>query len=146
MYQHYLGIEKKLRYDLLLHHILAIFTATFIEHHQLYALTPYICLSEGISIFSGIKLLANAIHHPKLATYCIQYRLAFLIYGRMLLLWPYILYLFYSHMSPEYGCNPEVYNRENISYVMMAIAMIYSAEYLWYVRGKSELKKIQLGK
>ncbi len=144
MYQHYLGVEKKLRYDLLLHHILAIFTTSFIENHQLYQFTPYICLSEGISVVSGIKLLAQIFNHHKLVKYCIQYRLAFLVYGRMLLLWPYVLYLFYSHMPPESTCNTEIYNRENLSYVMMAMTMIYSAEYVWYMRGKGELKSLKL--
>ncbi len=146
IYQHYLGLEKKIRYDLLLHHLLAIFACTFIENHQLYQLMPYIGLSEGISIVSGFKLLANIFQQKELATYCIQYRLYFLTHFRMTLLWPYVLYLFYSHIDNDQNqvkqevCNPEIYNYENLTYFIMCITMIYSAEYLWYLRGKNELK------
>ncbi len=145
IYQHYLGLEKKIRYDLLLHHVLAIFASTFIEKNGLYALTPYICLSEGISVVSGVKLLANVFRRNDMAKYCIQYRMAFLLYGRMMLLWPYVLYLFYSHVNMDGKCDPQVYNMENFGYMMISICMIYSAEYLWYIRGKSELKGIRSG-
>ena len=143
IYQHYLGIEKKIRYDLLLHHILAIFACVFIENQELYALMPYICLSEGISIVSGVKLLANLFQQHVIVKYCIQYRLLFLVYGRMMLLWPYILYLFYSHIDDSSGTVESQHNYENFGYMVMCIAMIYSAEYLWYLRGKSELKSIK---
>ncbi len=139
IYQHYLGLEKKMRYDLLLHHLLALFSLTFIENYKLYSFIPYICLSEGISIVSGIKLLANIFNNKLIAKYCIYYRIYFLIYFRMILLWPYILYSFFSNIYNT-NCNKEIYNHENFNYVIMAITMIYSAEYLWYVRGKSELK------
>jgi hypothetical protein len=139
MYQHYLGLEKKLRYDLLLHHLLALFSLTFIQNYELYSFVPYICLSEGISIVSGVKLLANIFKNNVIVKYCINYRLYFLIYFRMVLLWPFIAYQFYIQIENS-TCNSEIFNYENFGYVMMAIMMIYSAEYLWYVRGKSELK------
>ncbi len=139
MYQHYLGLEKKLRYDLLLHHLLTLFSLTFIQNYELYSFVPYICLSEGISIISGVKLLANIFKHNVIAKYCINYRLYFLIYFRMILLWPFIAYQFYIQMDNK-ECNSEIFNYENFGYVIMAIMMIYSAEYLWYMRGKSELK------
>ena len=138
MYQHYLGLEKKLRYDLLLHHLLALFSLTFIQNYELYSFVPYICLSEGISIVSGVKLLANIFKNNKIAKYCIYYRLYFLIYFRMSLLWPFIAYQFYNQIENS-ECNQEIFNYENLSYVLGAIFMIYSAEYLWYIRGKSEL-------
>lgn len=142
IYQHYLGLEKKLRYDLLLHHVLAIFASTFIENHSLYQLTPYICLSEGISIVSGFKLLSNLFQHKKFTKYCIQYRLFYLMYIRMPLLWPYLLYIFYSNINNQI-CDSGVYNYENFSYFIICITMIYSAEYLWYIRGKNELKSLK---
>ncbi len=142
IYQHYLGLEKKLRYDLLLHHVLAIFASTFIENYRLYQIVPYICLSEGISIVSGFKLLANIFQHKQLTKYCIQYRLFYLLYFRMPLLWPYILYTFYSQMDQN-TCDSGIYNYENLGYFIMCIMMIYSAEYLWYIRGKNELKSLK---
>jgi hypothetical protein len=149
IYQHYLGLEKKIRYDLLLHHLLAIFAFTFIQNNNLYQLTPYIGLSEGISIVSGFKLLANIFQQKELTTYCIQYRLYFLTHFRMTLLWPYILYLFYSQIGMNSMdlhkneiCNPDVYNYENFTYFIICIMMIYSAEYLWYIRGKNELRSM----
>jgi hypothetical protein len=141
MYQHYLGLEKKLRYDLLLHHLLALFSLTFIQNYELYSFVPYICLSEGISIVSGVKLLANIFKHNVIAKYCINYRLYFLTYFRMALLWPFIAYQFYNQIENS-TCNQEIFNYENLGYVMMAIMMIYSAEYLWYMRGSSELKML----
>lgn len=156
MYQHYLGLEKKLRYDLLLHHLLALFSLTFIQNYELYSFVPYICLSEGISIVSGIKLLANIFKNNKIAKYCILYRIYFLTYFRMPLLWPFIIYTFYNNIDntqcyyvqednnsclhKENICNKKIFNYENLSYVLGVVFMIYSAEYLWYIRGKNELK------
>ncbi len=142
MYQHYLGLEKKLRYDLLLHHLLALFSLTFIQNYKLYSFIPYICLSEGISIVSGIKLLANIFQNHKIAKYCIYYRLYFLTYFRMALLWPFIIYTFYTHINSE-SCNNEIFNYENLIYILGTIFMIYSAEYLWYIRGHNELKNVK---
>lgn len=145
IYQHYLGLEKKLRYDLLLHHLLAIFSLTFIQNYELYSFIPYICLSEGITIVSGIKLLANIFNNTNIAKYCIIYRIYFLLYFRMLLLWPFILFDFYNNINIDM-CNKEIFNYENLSYILTAIFMIYSAEYLWYKRGISELYHLKKNK
>ncbi len=134
MYQHYLGIEKKLRYDLLLHHLLALFSFHYIQNYNLYTLIPYIALSEGISITTGPKLLANVFQNKELTKYCILYRIYYLLFVRVSFLWPYILYLIYQNSSQNNSF--ELYN------ALFIIFMIYSMEYLWYIRGNKELKSI----
>ncbi len=141
IYQHYLGVEKKLRYDLLLHHLIALFSLTFIQNEGLYQFLPLICASEGISIVSGLKLLFQALNQKLYTRYCIQYRLFYLIYVRALFLWPFLLYSFFSAIDEESCPNPAI-SEENFIYMLMGVGMIYSAEYLWWVRGTSELKAI----
>ena len=57
-YQVYVKIEKSIRVDLLLHHILAITALIIIDEYKMYGLTLIIGLSEGMSIVSGPKLLS----------------------------------------------------------------------------------------
>lgn len=139
IYQHYLGVEKKLRYDLLLHHLIALFSLTFIQNEGLYQFLPVICASEGISIVSGLKLLFQALQQKEYTRYCIQYRLFYLTYVRALFLWPFLLYSFYSEIDPETCANPAI-SEKNMVYMLMGVGMIYSAEYLWWMKGMSEIK------
>ncbi len=134
IYQHFLGIEKKLRYDLLLHHLLALFSFHYIQNYNLYSLIPYIALSEGISITTGPKLLANVFQNKILTKYCILYRIYYLLFIRVSFLWPYILYLIYQNSSEN--------NDFEFHNALIVIFMIYSMEYLWYIRGNNELKSI----
>ena len=57
-YQVYLKIEKKVRLDLLLHHLLAISALLIIEDKKIYGISLMIGLSEGMSLVSGPKLLS----------------------------------------------------------------------------------------
>ena len=56
-FQTYLGIEKGIRIDLFIHHVIAITSLLFINFYNIYGLIPFIGLSEGMSIVSGPKLL-----------------------------------------------------------------------------------------
>jgi len=69
IYQVYKKINKNIRSDLLIHHILAIFVLHLIDSHKMYNLSLIIGLSEGMSIVSGLKLLTHKIRFKKIYKY-----------------------------------------------------------------------------
>ena len=66
IYQVYKNINKKIRFDLLFHHLLAIFVLNLIEYNEMYNLTLLIGISEGMSVVSGLKLISNELNQTKI--------------------------------------------------------------------------------
>jgi hypothetical protein len=97
-YQVYLKIEKNIRMDLLLHHLLAITALIIIENYGLYSISLMIGFSEGMSIVTGPKLLSMHYGNKYLTNIFIIYRLIYLIFVRMLFIWPSLIY-FYNYVT-----------------------------------------------
>jgi hypothetical protein len=137
-YQVYLKIEKKIRLDLLFHHILAISALLIIENKGLYNLSLMIGLSEGMSLVTGPKLISMEYGSKIITNAFIIYRLFYLIFVRMLFLWPNLLY-YYHIITSE--C--EHFKKErNIYLVFFMIAIIIHAEISWINSGRDELARI----
>jgi hypothetical protein len=137
-YQVYLKIEKKIRLDLLFHHILAITALLIIENKGLYGLSLMIGLSEGMSFVSGPKLISME-YGSKIITNCfIIYRLLYLIFVRMFFLWPNVLY-YYHIITSE--CD-HFKKERNIYLVFFMIMIIMHAEIKWIHSGREELARI----
>jgi hypothetical protein len=141
-YQVYLKIEKNIRLDLLLHHILAITAFLYINHYQQYGIVPFIGMSEAMSIVSGPKLLSVHYGNKYITNIFIFYRLCFLVYVRMLIIWPSLI-LYY--MSTYYCKNNDTNNytkNYNIFLVVSMVAIIFHAEIRWLHSGRNELSRI----
>lgn len=137
-YQVYLNIEKKIRLDLLFHHILAITALMIIEEKQMYGISLMIGLSEGMSLVSGPKLIAMYIGNKYFTNMFIIYRLLYLIFVRMIFIWPSLIYFYYN-----ITINCDKYkNDKNILLVIFLISIIIHAEINWLHSGRKELTRI----
>ena len=137
-YQVYLNIEKKVRFDLLFHHLLAISALLIIEEYKMYSLTLMIGLSEGMSLVTGPKLLTMHYGHKTMTNALIIYRLLYLIFVRMLFIWPSLLY-FYNNVTLT--CDRYKEDR-NILLVFGLVMVIIHAEINWLHSGRKELARI----
>ena len=137
-YQVYIKIEKSIRVDLLLHHILAITALIMIEEYQMYGLTLIIGLSEGMSIVSGPKLLSVYYGNKYLTNIYITYRLLYLFFVRILFIWPFLIY-YYHKITTE--CDRYKDNK-NILLVYGMIFLIFHADVNWINNGRKELARI----
>lgn len=137
-YQVYLNIEKKIRMDLLFHHILAITVLMIIEEKQMYGISLMIGLSEGMSLVSGPKLIAMYLGNKYFTNMFIIYRLLYLIFVRMIFIWPSLIYFYYN-----ITINCDKYkNDKNILLVIFLISIIIHAEINWLHSGRKELTRI----
>lgn len=137
-YQVYLHIEKKVRFDLLFHHILAITALLIIENNGMYSISLLIGLSEGMSIVTGPKLLSMHYGNKYLTNGFIIFRLLYLIFIRMIFIWPTLIY-YYHRMTSK--CENFKEDR-NILLVLFLVAIIFHAEINWLHSGRKELVRI----
>jgi hypothetical protein len=137
-YQVYLKIEKKIRIDLLLHHLLAITALIIIESKGLYSISLMIGLSEGMSLVTGPKLISMHFGYKKLTNAFIIFRLLYLIFVRMLFIWPSLIYFYHKVTS---SCN-KFSNDRNMFLVISLILIILHAEINWLHSGRKELARI----
>jgi len=137
-YQVYLKIEKNIRIDLLFHHLLAITALIIIENYGLYSISLMIGLSEGMSLVTGPKLLSMHYGNKYLTNIFIIYRLLYLIFIRMLFIWPSLIY-FYNHVT--LNCLKYKDDR-NILLVIFLVIIIIHAEINWLHSGRKELTRI----
>ena len=137
-YQVYLKIEKKIRMDLLLHHLLAITVLIIIEHKGLYSISIMIGLSEGMSLVTGPKLISMHFGYKKLTNAFIIFRLLYLIFVRMLFIWPSLIYFYHKVTS---SCDKFKDDR-NMYLVIYLVLIILHAEINWLHSGRKELARI----
>ena len=137
-YQVYLKIEKKVRLDLLFHHILAITALLFIEQQKMYGLSLMIGLSEGMSIVTGPKLLSMHYGYKKITNGFIIFRLLYLIFIRILFIWPSLLF-YYNNIT--INCEKYIVHR-NMYLVIFMVLIIFHAEINWLHSGRKELTRI----
>ena len=138
IYQVYKNINKKIRYDLLFHHLLAIFVLNLINDYKMYNITLLIGLSEGMSFVSGFKLLCNKLELKKINQFIIIYRLSYLIFIRMIFLWPSLIYFY---ISATHHCD-NFKNNSSISLLLLFLGIILYNEFSWIKSGLKELKRI----
>ena len=138
IYQVYKNINKKIRYDLLFHHLLAIFVLNLINDYKMYNITLLIGLSEGMSFVSGFKLIMNKLNETKIKNILIYFRLLYLILIRLLFLWPSLI-LFYNDITNN--CNNFKENK-NILLVFCLLSIIIYNEVKWIQSGLKEIKRI----
>jgi hypothetical protein len=138
LYQVYLRIEKKARIDLLLHHILAITALTIIENKGLYGVSLMIGLSEGMSLVTGPKLISMEYGNKYITNSFIIYRLLYLVFVRMLFIWPSLIYYYHIVTST---CEKFKEDR-NILLVICLVLTIFHAEIGWLHSGRNELARI----
>ena len=138
LYQVYIKIEKRIRLDLLFHHLLAISALLIIENKEMYGLSLMIGLSEGMSLVSGPKLLSMHFGNKYLTNMFIIYRLLYLIFVRMLFIWPSLIY-FYHNVTTN--CDKYKDDR-NILLVISMVLIIFHAEINWLHSGRKELARI----
>jgi hypothetical protein len=138
LYQIYLKIEKNIRIDLFLHHILAITSLIIIEQKKMFGISVLIGLSEGMSLVSGPKLLSMYLNYKNLTNIFITFRLIYLILVRMIFLWPTLIY--YYHKSTLECINYK--NERNMFLVIFLISLIFHAEINWLHSGRKELARI----
>ena len=127
-FQLYLGIEKSIR--------IAITSLLFINFYNLYGLIPFIGLSEGMSIVSGPKLLMMNFGNKYITNMFIMYRLFYIMYIRLLILWP-SLFIYYLMAS---NCTNIV--NKNIFLLCFMLCSIIYAELKWLYSGRNELSRI----
>ena len=137
-YQVYKNINKKIRYDLLFHHILAIFVLNLIDYNKMYNVTLLIGLSEGMSFVSGFKLISHKLNEIKMKKIFIYIRLLYLICIRLIFLWPSLI-LFYNDITNE--CD-KFKNNKNITLLLCLLSMIIYNEIKWIQSGLKEIKRI----
>ena len=137
-YQVYLKIEKKIRLDLLFHHLLAIVALLIIENKKMYGISLMIGLSEGMSIVTGPKLLSVHLNNKYLTNIFIKFRLLYLIFIRMLFIWPSLIYFYHKITS---SCDKYKDDR-NILLVLFLVGVIFHAEINWLHSGRKELSRI----
>lgn len=139
VYQRYLKIEKKIRYDLLFHHLLALVAMIMIEYEKMYGMSVLISISEGMSVVSGMKLiLMERSDSQYLVKGLVWYRMLYIFFIRMLYLWPTILY-YYMNVTSE--CEK---HREGRDMFMIGglLLIIYHADILWLHNARREIKRI----
>lgn len=138
-YQRYLKIEKKIRYDLLFHHILALFVFVMIEYQKMYGMSVLISISEGMSVVSGMKMiLMEKSGADGIVKGMVWYRMMYIFFIRMLYLWPMILYYY---MEVTESC--EKYQEGRNMWMIGALLMIiYHADILWLHNARREIKRI----
>jgi hypothetical protein len=95
-------------------------------------------LSEGMSLVTGPKLLSMQYGYKKLTNYFIIFRLLYLIFVRMLFIWPSLLY--YYHVSTN-TC-PKYQNNRNMPLVFFLVMIIFHAEINWLHSGRKELARV----
>ena len=137
-YQVYKNINKKIRYDLLFHHILAIFVLNLVDYNKMYNISLLIGLSEGMSFVSGFKLISHKLNEIKMKKVFIYLRLIYLICIRLFFLWPSLI-LFYNDITNE--CE-KFNNNKNITLVLCLLSMIVYNEIKWIQSGLKEIKRI----
>jgi hypothetical protein len=137
-YQVYLKIEKKMRMDLLFHHMLAITALLIIEEKGLYSISLMIGLSEGMSLVTGPKLIAMEYGNKQITNAFIIYRLLYLIFVRMLFIWPSLIYYYHTITI---NCDKYKDDR-NILLVLGLVIVIIHAEINWLHSGRKELARI----
>jgi hypothetical protein len=137
-YQVYLKVEKNIRIDLLLHHLLGITVLIIIENYGLYNISVMVGLSEGMSLVTGPKLLSMYYGNKYVTNAFIIYRLLYLIFVRMLFIWPSLIY-FYNHITLE--CD-KFKNDRNIFLVIFLVVIIIHAEINWLHSGRKELTRV----
>ena len=137
-YQVYLKIEKKIRLDLLFHHLLAISALIIIENYQLYSISLMIGLTEGMSIVTGPKLISMHLGNKYLTNIFITYRLLYLIFVRMLFVWPSLIYFYHIVTT---NCD-KYKNDRNIFMVIFLILIIVHAEINWLHSGRKEFVRL----
>lgn len=138
LYQVYIKIEKKIRLDLFFHHLLAIFALIIIENKGMYGLSLMIGLSEGMSLVTGPKLLTVYFGNKYWTNIFIIYRLLYLIFIRMLFIWPSLIYFYYK-VTLE--CN-KYYHEKNLFLAIFLVLIIIHAEINWLNNGRKELTRI----
>jgi len=138
IYQVYKKINNQLRKDLLFHHLLAIFAMHVIEQNKMFHLSLLIGLSEGMSFVSGFKLLCNKLELKKINQFIIIYRLSYLIFIRMIFLWPSLIYFY---ISATHHCD-NFKNNSSISLLLLFLGIILYNEFSWIKSGLKELKRI----
>jgi len=137
-YQVYLKIEKKIRLDLLLHHLLAISALLIIEDKKMYGISLMIGLSEGMSLVSGPKLLSVHYGNKYLTNIFIVYRLLYLIFIRMIFIWPSLIYFYHTVTN---NCD-KYKDTRNMPLVVLLVFTIFHAEINWLHSGRKELVRI----
>jgi hypothetical protein len=137
-YQVYLKIEKKIRMDLLLHHLLAITALIIIENKGLYSISLMIGLSEGMSLVTGPKLISMHLGYKKITNAFIIFRLLYLIFIRMLFIWPSLIYFYHKVTT---SCD-KFKNDRNMFLVISLVLIILHAEINWLHSGRKELARI----
>ena len=136
-YQVYSNIEKYVRIDLLLHHLLAIFVLLLIDDKKMYSITVIIALSEGMSIVSGPKLLSMYYNNKYITNIFIIYRLLYIIFIRIIFIWPSLLYSYYLITN-----NCEKYKDDkNMLLVIFLVIIIFHTDINWYYSGRKELAR-----
>jgi len=138
IYQVYRNINKKIRFDLLFHHILAIFVLNLIEENEMYNITLMIGLSEGMSIVSGLKLISGELNQIKMKHFFIYFRLVYLIFVRMIYLWPSLMF-FYLDITKN--CDKFKQNKNTFLVFNLILVIVYN-EIKWIKSGIKELKRI----
>jgi hypothetical protein len=138
-YQRYLKIEKKIRYDLLFHHLIALFVFVMIEYEKMYGMSVLISISEGMSVISGMKIvLMEKSDSSGLVKGMVWYRMMYIFFIRMLYLWPMILY-YYLEVTNQ--CDQYKEGR-NVWLVSGLLFVIYHADILWLHNARREIKRI----
>lgn len=137
-YQVYKKISNEIRIDLLIHHILALNVLLLIDNQKMYSLSILIGLSEGMSLVSGFKLISNYYGNKYITNLFIYYRLIYLIFVRMLFLWPSLIILY-----NDITLNCENYKKNrNFSMLLTFLFIILYNELRWIQSGRKELMKI----
>ena len=138
-YQKIKNIEKRIRIDLLLHHVFAVSILLLISKYRIYPISMMIGLSEGMSIVSGPKLISMHLGYKRITNYFIKFRLLYIIFIRMCMIWPMILcYLIYVIRY----CN-EIKLNDAIFYISCSfVFVIMLAEMNWINSGRRELIRI----
>lgn len=137
-YQVYTRIEKTMRIDLFLHHVLGITALMIIDYYRLYGVTLMIGLSEGMSFVTGPKLISMHYGNKRLTNAFIVFRLAYLVFVRMLFIWPTVIY-FYNNVTTT--CDRYKEGR-NMPLVVFMVLLIFHAEIGWFYSGRKELARI----
>ena len=134
VYQIFKGIEKKIRIDLLIHHIIAITSLLLINFYNLYGILPFIGLSEGMSIVSGPKLLMMHFGNKYWCNIFIMYRLFYILYIRLMIIWPSMIIYYFMNGT----CN----SQSNIYILGILLGFIIYSEIKWLYSGRMELSRI----
>ncbi len=138
-YQRYLKIEKKIRYDLLFHHLIALFVFIMIEYQKMYGMSVLISISEGMSVVSGMKMiLMEKSGANGMVKGMAWYRMMYIFFVRMLYLWPMILY-YYMDVTEKCAKYQEGRDMWMVGGLLM---VIYHADILWLHNARREIKRI----